>query len=299
MVLHGLLGSARNWLAFCRAIVRKEPRLRFVLFNLPGHGLHDAADFPQAPSPASLASAADNVLSSINCDKVTFPHGMQDVQAMVGHSMGGRVLMQLCEAYGGHFSHGTQVAALDTMPGPFDYHKHDVDKNGIAKLLEFLASMPELIPSRAWLQQACLEAGFTPSMTQWISTNLAKLPDAPPTGPFRLAVNVKVAKMLWDSHRGHAGHWGVLRRPPAGVTFHQVMATGSSRWQHPAIREQVSSLRSAEPGSLKLHTLAGGHWLHVDNPRGLVELLLKQVLLPHPSVAPVPQQKMPPTKSTH
>ena len=76
--------------------------------------------------------------------------------------------------------------------------------------------------------------------------------------------------------------WDVVRCPPAGTELHIVRAADSNRWGGGAAEElaREAASASAESAAAQCGTAAGhelpdaGHWLHVDNPTGLANLML-------------------------
>ena len=76
----------------------------------------------------------------------------------------------------------------------------------------------------------------------------------------------------------------LLRAPPAGVTINLVRAMRSDRWDAATmqlVREAVESTAqpSSDRGTTRYWELPdAGHWLHADNPRGLVALMLPSLV---------------------
>ena len=283
------MGSHRNWLRFSWQLVKIHPSWRFVLVDLPGHG--DAAGPSQSDytRPTNLYAAAKDLHDTVALNQTLFPGGWSSVRAAVGHSMGGRVLLKLLEAFPevaavaatateGTSRQGTcalRVATLDTMPGSFNYAARDSDQDGVARVLRFVASLPELIPSRAWLQQQCTAQGFSKGMAQWMGTNLTLIPGG--GGSMRLSFQLPAVEKLLESHH-NSSQWPVLQRPPPGCDLHCVLATKSSRWRDGDVREQLDAL-PCDGSAAALHWLEGGHWLHVDNTQGLQQWLGQHILL--------------------
>lgn len=57
------------------------------------------------------------------------------------------------------------------------------------------------------------------------------------------------------------------------TVLHFVRAANSDRWT-PSILERLDRAVSSRPETVKLHLLPdAGHWLHVDNPQGLSNLM--------------------------
>ena len=77
-VLHGILGSGRNWRTFARRLAARAPAWTFVLFDLRHHG-----DSGAPPPPHTLDAVADDLAAL--AAEVGRP------QVVIGHSFGGKV----------------------------------------------------------------------------------------------------------------------------------------------------------------------------------------------------------------
>lgn len=68
-------------------------------------------------------------------------------------------------------------------------------------------------------------------------------------------------------------YWDLLQKPPPDVDIHIVRAANSDRWSKAELA-QLDSVGEASGGQVKVHVLAdAGHWLHVENPNGLLSLI--------------------------
>jgi len=285
LVLHGLMGSHRNWLQFTRQLVRTHPSWRFVLVDLPGHGGREGLSHGSCTRPTNLYAAAKDLHDTVALHKAAFPHGWAGVHAAVGHSMGGRLLLKLLQSFPevctdrapagqGSAPHALRVATLDTMPGSFNYACKDTDQDGVSHVLDFVASMPSSIPSRAWLQLQCTQHGFSQGMARWMGTNL----EASRCGAhLHLSFDLKLVRQLLESHHS-SDQWSVLQHPPSGCELHAVLATHSSRWRDADVKAHLGKVPGDGVGAC-LHWMQGGHWLHVDNSAGLKQWLGQNILL--------------------
>jgi pimeloyl-ACP methyl ester carboxylesterase len=59
--------------------------------------------------------------------------------------------------------------------------------------------------------------------------------------------------------------------PPPGLELHLVTASRSSRWRGPEAAARLAA--AAQAPRVALHTVEAGHWLHVDNPGALLDVL--------------------------
>ena len=69
--------------------------------------------------------------------------------------------------------------------------------------------------------------------------------------------------------------WPVVEHPPGGVNVHLIIADRSDSYSR-ADRERASRI-AASNSQVTADVLPGGHWLHVDNPDGVVGKLLDYI----------------------
>lgn len=72
-------------------------------------------------------------------------------------------------------------------------------------------------------------------------------------------------------------YWNLLENPPRGTDIMIVRAENSDRWGQDAI-QRIQNLASRgetdSRGKVSLCVLPNaGHWVHVDNPKGLLEIV--------------------------
>ena len=85
--------------------------------------------------------------------------------------------------------------------------------------------------------------------------------------------------MLWYSRE--TSYWSLLENPPKGMEIGVVVAEKSDRWE-PDVIHRLENLskkkRDESEGKVSLHILPNsGHWVHVDNPKGLLEILTPKI----------------------
>lgn len=255
-ILHGLLGSGRNWRSFARRLAGATPSLRVVLVDLRGHG-HSAA---LGGAPHTLAAAAADVEATA---AVT---GAPSV--VLGHSLGGKIAL----AYAARFAApGSAVWALDSSPGA-----HAGDPHGVGAVLDVVGRLPAVLPSRAAAHRTLSTAGLSPGLVAWLTSGLVPADggdgDAPagPDGPVRFAFAMTTCRALFDDYRATC-LWKSLESPPTGVDVRLVAAANSGAWGGEA-GERVARLPAAARARV-LPLPNAGHWLHVENPEGLHNLL--------------------------
>lgn len=76
-------------------------------------------------------------------------------------------------------------------------------------------------------------------------------------------------------------YWPLLEHPPKGMEIEIVRAENSDRWDVDVIQrlERLGADGSeGEEGKVTVHLLPkSGHWVHVDNPKGLLEIVSPKI----------------------
>lgn len=257
-LLHGILGSRRNWLSFARRVVDQFPAWRLVLVDLRNHGESHLRGEPGAlPGPHTLqACAADLLALDAHLVEMLVDGGPQ---AVIGHSFGGKVALTYA-----HLRAADTVTAnlqdvwvLDSHPGTLT---HGTRIGSVEGVLETIASLSLPIAGRRSLVDDLLSRGLSPGIAQWMTTNLR-----PVEGGFSWRLHLPaVREMLLDYARQDA--WPALDHPTERPRVHFVRGGQSERWT----AADVARLERGRAAGLDLHTLPNaGHWLHTDDPDGL------------------------------
>lgn len=283
-VLHGLLGSARNWASFVKDLSARLPQASIISLDLRNHG--QSAGFA---SPHSLDAAAEDVLSFARAK------GMSP-SAIVGHSLGGKVAMHLVSRAGAELAARApedalkNVWVLDSMPGLRPSGSSPpaaAPLDSVERVLRLVKSIPTPIPSRSFVVEVAEREGLDRGTALWLASNVAVASGgaasaAAPAGEHRWSFDPQTAAALYASYC-ELDCWPLLvEGPPAGIDVDVVIATKSSRWN--ATRDLVAAAtansataNAAARGRVRFHSLVAGHWLHVDNPSGLLALMAPQL----------------------
>ncbi|XP_073017685.1 uncharacterized protein [Primulina eburnea] len=271
MILHGLLGSARNWRSFSRSLAASlsPAQWRMVLVDLRNHG--KSAELDGFLPPHNLENAAKDLANLVRSQGWDWP------DVVVGHSMGGKVALQFAQScangdYGDIDGLPRQLWVLDSVPGQVSRDNSDGE---VEKVLQTLQSLPSTLPSRKWLVDHMLQLGFSNSLSQWIGSNL-KTSGKEVTWAF----NLEGAAQMFHSY-GEMDYWPLLENTPKGMEIAIVRAEKSDRWNADVIKQlnNISSKRVDETkGKVSYHVLPNaGHWVHVDNAKGLLEIIAPKV----------------------
>ena len=238
VLLHGLLGSARNLSTLAHHLTERDAELGVVSFDLTGHGAS-----PPLPPGADAAALAGDVLASARA------LGLATPLALVGHSLGGRVALRAAllepTAIG-------LVTLLDITPGPLD------DGGDVSRVLEILLRMPETFATRGQARARLVAAGLAPALADWLLLNLT------PAGEgHRWRID---RRALADLHARVAAEdlWPAVERP--------------HRFPLRCIRGGVSGYvgdvdaSRLEAAGCPVTTIEGaGHFLHADRPQAVAD----------------------------
>jgi len=241
-VLHGILGSGRNWRTLCRRLARQQPQTAFVLVDLRNHGASQGA-----PPPHTVTAAADDLV------QLHAEHGPPD--EILGHSFGGKVALRYAQR---HPQGLERVWVLDSLAGAVP----PSSDNDVLRVLQALRTVPQPLPSRDDLVSHLTGLGFSTTLGRWLTTNL-KRTDSGYVWVFDLDNIDAMIADYWQLDL-----WPVLRQAPMPIEV--VRAGKSDRWD-----QQVLDRFTTQAGPhVRLHVLPdAGHWVHVDDPQGLVQLI--------------------------
>lgn len=242
-LLHGILGSKGNWASFARALVRRRPDLLLVLVDLRNHG-----DSEGALGPHTLAACADDL-------DVLAAH-LGAPEAVVGHSFGGKVAL----AYGARRPVGLrQIWVLDSPPGPRAVVKDSVGQE-VEQVIDACRFLPEPMPDRDAVVSHFLTLGFSQGLARWMTTNVRRRDDG-----FYWRFDLDGVEMLLEDY-WRRDFWPLLEAP-GDLEITMVRAGRSDRWT------PVQLARLAALKRTRVEVIDAGHWVHVDNPKALLELL--------------------------
>ena len=241
-ILHGIWGSGRNWVAMARRLAKTYPGWRFVTIDLPAHG-----ESQVPPGTWSIERCADALLEFSE---------RHPVQALIGHSFGGKVALA--------FAHRAQVDLksvwlLDSSIGDGRTATGDAIIETVQNTIQS-APLPAL--HREEVVRHFIEHGSSLMIARWMTTNLRREDDG-----FRWRFQPKIVNDLLEDYRRVNG-WQMLERVQSKTPVHVVLA-GRSQWWRGESQERLKIL----PGVATYILPDAGHWVHIDRPDELVEML--------------------------
>ncbi len=248
LMLHGIYGRGRNWLAVARALVARRPDWCCWLADLRHHG--DAPDSPDVGTLDALAADIDawSVVSHVT------------PQAILGHSFGGKVALAYAAR---HHGQPLQTWVIDSTP--------DAKAPGGSawNMLGIVKGLPPAFASRQDAIAGIEAGGFDTAVAQWMSTNLVRDGDT-----FRWRLDFGVMEQLLHAFF-QTSMWEPLDPGDPAHDVHVLKASQSSV----ITPEVVARLRSLEArpadghARVHLHERQGGHWIHAESPDAVVDLL--------------------------
>jgi hypothetical protein len=137
-------------------------------------------------------------------------------------------------------------------------------------MLELIRRLPPRFASREQAINGITAGGFPLGVAQWMATNLVR--DEHPasaSAPFAWKLDFDVmARLLQDFF--DASLWDVVESASPSFEVIFVKATRSSAMSDAAVRR----IEDARAPHVRLNHLEGGHWVHVESPQAIVELLV-------------------------
>jgi pimeloyl-ACP methyl ester carboxylesterase len=270
--MHGVLGAGHNLRSFAKRLTERRPELRLALIDLRYHGKSVGA-----PAPHGLASCVDDLFDLVD-------HLGRAPAVVLGHSLGGKVAL----TYGRRHedprpaartprpeqaSALRQIWTLDSDPGaqaPDDSHE-------VEQVMGALRLHPGPFESRKAAVDAIMSEGRSSGLAQWLATSLDRKSEGY-TWRFDLP---EIEILLADYFA--IDEWpfleGVKTRESA-IQYELLLAENSDRWSG-SMKDRAQHL-SVGP-RVRVHTLPdSGHWVHVDNPEGLLDIVSAHLLTTAP-----------------
>jgi esterase len=245
-MLHGIYGRGRNWLAIAKGLVAARPDYACVLVDLPHHG-------------GSAGGAHGDTIQGVATDVAAWcdAEGLAPA-AILGHSFGGKVALAMADAWR---DRSLQIWVIDSTPDTRPPSGSAWD------LLQTVRRLPGVFPSRDSLVGALTAEGWAPGVAQWMATNLEREDGA---FVWRLEFNA-MERLLRDFFATDL--WSVVEHAAPRHTLHFIKASESTVMSEDAVRRA----EAAVSGRVRVHRLAGGHWIHAESPDVIVDLLAKSL----------------------
>lgn len=251
--VHGIMGSGTNWRAFARKLIAQRPGQGALLVDLALHGaLRD--DGPLVPN--TVQATAQDLVARLTL-------GGWPLEALAGHSFGGKVVSLAAAQLDPGRTRTLWI--LDSPPGS------RMEGEGSASTLQVLAALsrlPMVHSTRAAFVQGLEDQGVERSIAQWLATNLR----ARQAGGFRFALDLVAIQAVLDDFFDQ-DTWPVIDDLGQSEAWRvEVIYGGRSSV---FVRQELQRLEAkAASGRLRARCIEkAGHWLHVDAPAQLLEMM--------------------------
>jgi pimeloyl-ACP methyl ester carboxylesterase len=261
LLLHGALGSGSNLRSLASKLSKLRPEYRFCLVDLRHHG-----ESQGAPPPNTLEACVQDLSALL--DQLG-----QEPAVIAGHSFGGKTALMFARLFPGRVR---QFWILDSNPG----RQEPSAANEVIRVIQTVRQTTTPAVDRAHVVAELGSLGISTGTANWLATNLQRQSDG-----FVWRFNLDaIYELMLDYFR--VDLWHVLEAPHAGTDFRVVVAERSDRWapeNRARLHAMLEIVRLREPtvresGTVALHIVPNaGHWLHVDNPAFLLELMGKEL----------------------
>jgi esterase len=255
IIVHGILGSGGNWSQFTKRLVDRMEEWDWVLMDMRNHGMSGPTS-----GPHTLKSCAEDI-TQIELD-ISRP-----IRGVIGHSFGGKVALQ----YGAMVKEDRPLSlwCLDSVPDSGSTITNGVSKQ-VQDVLAAIEKTPDGLESRLAVRTSLREYGLPEAIVRWLATSLTEN-EGVWTWQYHMA---GIRDMLSDYYSSNL--YPLLDGLPSSVEAHFVAAERSPVWRE----RQIEKLnRFCQKPNIHFHQLPdAGHWLHVDNSMGLIEMIAPAIL---------------------
>lgn len=245
--LHGILGSGRNLRTIATRFIEQRPEWSAWLVDLRGHG-----NSPKGHSEPTLEATARDVLT------------LAQMHAIVGHSFGGKVALEALRI--GETGALRHVVTIDSSPSS---REPLTGGDSALAILDIIESLPGRFESISSFVAALEAAGLSRDVAQWLAGSLQREGDHV---QFSLDL-AELRALLRDYFKSDL--WPVVENPPGETRVHLVIGDRSTSYSA-ADRDRASRI-AASNQRVTVDVLATGHMVHVDDPGGLVGILLRYI----------------------
>jgi len=244
LLTHGIYGAGSNWRGIARKLVERRPAWGVILVDLRQHGRSEPGT-----APHTIAAAADDIAAILD----------PSIAAIAGHSFGGKVVLAARARASATLR---QTWMFDASPSPNPHAAQDPD-NSVARVLPLMERLPKTWAKREDFVAAVIADGHAPALANWLAMNV--VPDE--TGALALRLDLAAIRAMLDSYYA-SDLWSIALDPALPGTLEVVIADRSN-----TIDAAARARLAHAPPHVHVHHVDAGHWLHIDAPATVVELL--------------------------
>lgn len=227
--------------------------------DVRGHG-----NSPSYPAPHTFNTCTRDIFETLQSLDLI---GERSPVAICGHSLGGRIalhysneLMQQSSSLG--IKSPRQTWILDSVPGQPDPSVHSV--------IKAISSIPLPVSSKSELSKTLKEKyNMNKTIAMWMASNLK-----PAEGGFEWIFDLDIANELLTNFSKQNFH-EMIENVATQQEVHLVMAGRNKEWTQEIV-VGLENIQRNPLGRFQMHNLEkAGHWVHVDDLEGLLELMVR------------------------
>jgi pimeloyl-ACP methyl ester carboxylesterase len=249
--VHGLFGQGKNWTTIAKGL---SDRHRVALVDLPNHGHSPWTDRVDYVDMAELLAAELAALG----DPVT----------LVGHSMGGKVAMQLALRRP-ELLRALVVVDISPTEYPVAGARTDDPQEELSPFADFIAAMKALdldgLQRREDADRALRDAVPSRMVRSFLLQSLVREGLGAGDG-WRWRLNLDVLDRDLEALRG-------FPEPPAGARFDGPVLWIAGANSHYVLPEDRERMDAWFPATRLVRIKNAGHWVHAEQPEIFLETL--------------------------
>ena len=242
LLTHGIFGSGANWRGIARKVNERRPEWGVVILDLRLHGRSEDGDRPH-----TIDALADDVAA--------LAAELGGVAALAGHSLGGKVMAAARAKLAVQ-----QTWMLDSSPSARPEALADPD-NSILRVLDSLERLPATFSKRDEMVAALVGGGHDVALAQWLAMSAVPAGDA-----LKLRFDLAALRELLADYYAR-DLWPAVDDPAKGG-IELVIADRSS-----VFTADDRARIAREAAHVRAHHVNAGHWLHIEAPAPVVDLL--------------------------
>ncbi len=246
LMTHGMFGAGANWRGIARKINERRPEWGIILVDMRLHGRSEDGE-----PPHTIAAAADDIRALVS--------ELGGIEALAGHSLGGKVMLAARPLVS-----VAQTWLLDSSPS--QRTGAQTEDTSVVRVLGDLEALPRTWAKRDQLVAALVDKGHDTMLAQWIA--MSAMPDA--KGTLTLRFDLPALRALLADYLA-VDLWDSLEDPEHG-SVEIVIADRSPTFTDD---DKLRLLRA--PPHVRAHHIDAGHWLHIEAPAAVIELLSRHL----------------------
>jgi pimeloyl-ACP methyl ester carboxylesterase len=261
--LHGLLGHGRNLKTFAKQVCEVQQRKGYLM-DLRGHGKTRLPKNVEISS-SSFATCVQDIVHTVSTNKEVMAP-----TTWVGHSWGGRMALQyVYDQVTNNNSNIGQIDRLwllDVVPGQANESVERVV--GVVAKLQAETSSSSLGSKKDLVERLTSQEGLDIATAQWLASSYN-----PKAAGVDFGFDLEVVHDILPEF-GTQDFEGMLTTVlEEGVRVELVRGGKNSAWEIGTLNRLEALAKQYNQQQFGLHVLPkAGHWVHVDDLKGLVAL---------------------------